>query len=157
VYPASADDDSSANDDVGSNKRFHTLALKITSNSSSASTTSMSSGGSSALFNSAANKKRSSVNMTLDCGFEYGYGLGLEEDLNKICYEAATSASQFAAVCRTIWLRLEDCRMFNWKHGVRGLQLLHCMLLQGPPGMLTEALAHYPLIYSLTEVHVTFC
>jgi len=44
--------------------------------------------------------------------------------------------------------------MFNWKHGFRGLQLLHCMLLQGPPGMLTEALAHYPLIYSLTEYRI---
>lgn len=42
--------------------------------------------------------------------------------------------------------------MFNWKHGLRGLQLLHCMLLQGPPGILTEALARFSLIYSFTEV-----
>ena len=51
-----------------------------------------------------------SLNVSLDCGFDYGYGVGLQEDLNQICYDAATSATHCAAVIRTVWLRLEDCR-----------------------------------------------
>jgi hypothetical protein len=173
-FPDSSDEDGSSGSGDGSDvaggssssRRFHSLALKVTSNSSSSSATSMSSGGGggggSSLFggpspspsssSSGGVLRRSPLNLTLHCGLEYGYGAGLEEDLDKICYDAACSASHAAAVSRTIWLRLRDCRMFNWKHGLRGLQLLHVMLLQGPPGILTEALAHYSLIHSLTEV-----
>lgn len=109
------------------------------------------SSGASGLFGGGRRKGGADQSQSQDCGFELGYE-DVQEDLDRICLEAATCATQYAAVSRTIWLRLEDCRMFNWKHGLRGLQLLHCMLLQGPPAMLSEALAHYPLIQALTEV-----
>ena len=72
-------------------------------------------------------------------------------DLEHICADAAKDSTQMGLVCRTVWLRLADCRMFNWKHGLRGLQLLHVLLLHGPHGVLSEALDHFALIAPLRD------
>lgn len=72
-------------------------------------------------------------------------------DMEHVCADAAKDGASMTLVCRTIWLRLEDCKMFNWKHGLRGLQLLHMLLLHGPHGVLSDALDHLPLIASLRD------
>ena len=103
-------------------EQFHPLALQVTSNSS--------------------------VGASSDGG---EISARTKADMEHICADAAKDGTQMGLVCRTIWLRLSDCRLFNWKHGLRGLQLLHVLLLHGPHGVLSEALDHLSLISSLRE------
>lgn len=108
---------------------FHPLALQITSNSLASVSVSM-------------------ATMTLS---KVDPNQQLKEQIDQICQDASTDNIQYEKVMRVVWLRLEDCKMFNWKHGLRGLQLLHALLLRGPASVLTEALEHFSLIASLQE------
>mmetsp|Transcript_9962 Transcript_9962/g.15026 ORF Transcript_9962/g.15026 Transcript_9962/m.15026 type:complete len:1130 (+) Transcript_9962:50-3439(+) len=103
-------------------EQFHSLALQLTSNTS-----------------------------TVASSGKEEIGKVVKGSLEEVCMNAVSDAVQMERVLKTVWLRLEDCKQFNWKHGLRGLQLLHVLLLQGPHAVLSEALDHFSLIQSLTE------
>lgn len=113
---------------------FHPLALQITSNSLTSVSVSM-----------------AAISLT-----KVDPNQQLREQLDQICQDASTDNIQYEKVMRVVWLRLEDCKMFNWKHGLRGLQLLHILLLRGPAAVLTDALDHFSLIASLQEYRLLF-
>ena len=123
--------------DDNTENEFHPLALQITSNSLASVSVSM-------------------ATMTLS---KVDPNQQLKEQLEQVCQDASTDNIQYEKVMRVVWLRLEDCKMFNWKHGLRGLQLLHILLLRGPAAVLTDALEHFSLIVSLQEYRLvyTYC
>jgi hypothetical protein len=116
---------------------FHPLALQITSNSLASMASTLTSISTIALSQVDPNQQ-------------------LKEQIESICTDSCNDNVQYEKVMRVVWLRLEDCKMFNWKHGLRGLQLLHALLLRGPSAVLTDALDHFSLIASLQEYRFEF-
>lgn len=110
---------------------FHQLALQITSNSLSTVTISLSAA-------------------------KVDPNIQLREQFHQIAQDSLTDNVQFEKIMRVIWLRLDDCKGFNWKHGLRGLQLLHFLLVNGSAAVLTDALDHFRLLTVLKNYSSEF-
>ena len=59
-------------------------------------------------------------------------------ELKKLVNDCRESSSALVEVMDVIWVRLQDAKGMQWKHGVYGLQIVKELLIHGPLAAVTE-------------------